>query len=58
MSEANNNAELSGRSSLLCKALEATVYVKKADKKQAHIGLPCIESRLFEVKCNDVFVVR
>lgn len=57
MSEANNNAELSGRSSLLCKALEATVYVK-ADKKLAHIGLPCIESRLFEVKCNDVFVAR
>lgn len=56
MNEANNNAELSGGSSLLCKALEATLY-GKAEKKNP-IRLSCIESRLFEVKYNDAFIVR
>lgn len=32
MSEANNKAELSGGSSLLCKAREATLYVKEEKK--------------------------
>lgn len=56
MNEANNKAGLSGRSSLLCKSLEATSYVK-AEKKNP-IWLSYIKSRLFEVKCNDVFIVR
>lgn len=51
MSEANNDAELSGRSSLLYKAYKATLCVRAKN----YIRLSCIKSRLLEVKYNDVF---
>ena len=54
MSEANNNAALSGGSGFLCKAPEA---LSKQGEKKNHISLSCIESRLFEVKNNKVLMV-